>query len=113
VRAKGKGFNIRAFVFYMIALSGLGLPVTGIALHEYAFSPFTAARHAWMSAHNILGVLFAVFSIWHAALNRKAVLNYFRGLAGHVFTGREAALAASIIAMALLIFTGHAFHMGG
>jgi hypothetical protein len=98
----------------MILLSGLGLPVSGIANHVYGFSSFSATRHAWMFAHNILGVLFVVFSIWHIMLNRRALSNYFRIIIHHVSPiRREATLAGAIIIMALLMAAGHAIHMGG
>ncbi|MCX5856113.1 MAG: DUF4405 domain-containing protein [Deltaproteobacteria bacterium] len=109
-----KKFNIRAFVALMIAFSALGLPITGIANHVYGFSDLTVTRHAWMSAHNILGLLFIIFSIWHIVLNRRALLNYIRGAAARIpFLSREAALAGAVVTLALFIFVGHAFHAGG
>jgi hypothetical protein len=107
-------FNTRAFVALMIAFSCLGLPITGVANHVYGFSALTVARHAWMSAHNILGLLFIIFSIWHIVLNRRALLNYIRGVAARIpFLSREAALAGAVVTLALFIFLGHAFHIGG
>lgn len=109
-----KRFNTRAFVTLMIAFTGVGLPVTGIANHVYGFSALTITRHAWMSAHNVLGLLFIIFSIWHITLNRRALLNHIRGVAARVsFVSREAVLAGAIVTIVLLIFVGHAFHAGG
>jgi hypothetical protein len=107
-------FNTRAFVALMIAFSGFGLPVTGLANHVYGFSPLTTARHAWMSAHNALGLLFVVFSTWHVLLNRRALWNHMKGVAARMpAVSREAALASAIVAFALTLFVGHAFQAGG
>ena len=105
--------NPRAFVALMIGLSGLGLPVTGIVNHVYGFSPLSSARHAWMSAHNALGILFVMFSVWHAVLNWRALWNHVRSTAAN-FPGmsRDAMLASAVIAVTLLLFVGHAFHAG-
>jgi hypothetical protein len=109
-----KKFNIRAFVALMIAFSALGLPITGVANHVYGFSALTVTRHAWMSAHNILGLLFIIFSIWHIVLHRRELLNYIKGFAARVpFLSREAALAGAVVTLILSIFVGHAFHVGG
>jgi hypothetical protein len=107
-------FNIRAFVALMIAFSGLGLPITGIANHVYGFSGLTVERHAWMSAHNILGLLFVIFSVWHIILNRRALLNYISGVAASLpSVSREAAIAGAVVTLVLLVSVGHAFHVGG
>jgi hypothetical protein len=34
-----------------------------------------------MSAHNALGLTFAVFAVWHVILNRRAFLRYAKGWA--------------------------------
>jgi hypothetical protein len=107
-------FNTPAFVALMIAFTGLGLPVTGVANHIYGFSPLSVERRAWMSAHNILGFLFVMFSIWHVVLNRRALWNHLRSVAGHVpVVSRETMLAGAVVALVLLLFVGHAFHVGG
>jgi Domain of unknown function (DUF4405) len=106
-------FNPRAFVALMICFSGLGLPVSGIANHLYGFSPLTVERYAWMSAHNALGILFAVFSIWHVVLNRRALWSHVRSTARRLpAVSREAILAGTLVALALLVSVGHALHEG-
>lgn len=109
-----KKFNTRGFVVLMIVFSGLGLPITGIANHFYGFSPLTVARHAWMSAHNTLGLLFIIFTIWHILFNRRALVNHIRGRMAHMTVlSREAILAGIATMLPLFIFIGHAFHMRG
>ena len=109
----GKRLNPRAFTAMMMVFSGLGLPVTGIVNHAYGLAPLTVERHAWMSAHNVLGVLFAVFSIWHIVLNRRAVWNHLRTTASRIpAVSREAMVAGAVVATTLLLFVGHAFHAG-
>ncbi len=106
-------FDTRAFVTLMMAFSGLGLPVTGIASHIYGFAPLTTARHAWMAAHNSLALLFVVFAVWHIVSNRRALGRHLRHAGGYVpRVRREALLAAGAVGLVLLLFVGHAFHAG-
>jgi hypothetical protein len=108
-----RAFKHRAFVAMVMVFSGFALPVTGIANHFYGFAPLSVERHAWMSAHNALGLLFVVFSIWHAVLNRRALWSHVRNTAAHVpIVSREAILAGSVVAVMLVLFVGHAFHAG-
>ncbi len=108
-----RAFNHRAFVAMVMAFSCLGLPVTGIVNHFYGFDPLSVERHAWMSAHNTLGFLFVLFSIWHVVLNRKALCSHSRSTAARLpSVSREAMLAGSAVAVMLALFVGHAFHVG-
>ncbi len=109
----GQAFNTRAFIALMIALSGLGMPVTGVFTHVLGFSPMSLERHAWMSAHNGLGVLFVVFSVWHVALHRRTLWKHVQKSAARVLPlSREAAVAGAVVALSLLLFVGHAFLAG-
>ncbi|MCE5307645.1 MAG: DUF4405 domain-containing protein [Acidobacteriales bacterium] len=111
---KSKKLSVRAFVATMMGFSGLGLPITGLANHVYGFSPLSVERHAWMSAHNVLGLLFVLSSIWHIVLNRRPLWNYMRSTAAGISSvSREAVLAGLIVACALFVFVGHAFLAGG
>jgi len=106
-------FKHRAFVAMVMVFSGLALPVTGIVNHFYGFAPLSVERHGWMAAHNALGLLFVVFSIWHVVLNRKALWSHVKNTAAHIpVVSREAMLAGSVIAVMLVLFVGHAFHAG-
>ena len=106
-------FRYRTFVDLMLGICVPGLAVTGIANHIHGFSNLTVARHAWMAAHNVLGVLFAACAIGHMLLNRRALWSHIRSLAaGNALASREALAAGAVMALALL-FVSHAFHAGG
>jgi len=103
-------FDVRAFVALTATIAGLGLPVSGYVNHLFQIDPMTIQRHAWMSTHNILGVIFAVFAIWHAILNRHALFNHVKGTFTRIpFIRREAIFAISVVALGLFFFVGHAF----
>ncbi len=102
-------FNPRAFVSSMIAFSAAGLPVTGIANHLLQAEPFSVARHAWMSAHNSLGVLFVIFAAWHVVLNRRALAGYLRSVTVRVPAGsREAVCALLLLTVTTAFVVAHA-----
>jgi hypothetical protein len=106
-----KPFNLRGFVVLTAAVSGLGLPVTGLANHLHQMEPIVSfSRHVWMSAHNILGILFVASTVWHAILNRNMLLNHVRGYTARSGIGREAAGAIVLVAVMLFVAVGHAFH---
>ncbi len=102
-----KSFNPRAFVALTAAVAGLGLPVTGLANHLLQHGSMGMERHAWMSAHNALGILFVVFALWHAFLNRRLLLNHMRGLAGRQpgISG-EAVCAVVLVGVAFFLLWG-------
>ena len=105
-----KRINVRAFVAIGIGLCGMGLPVTGLVNHFRELSPVTVAAHAWHSAHNVLGVLFVFFSVWHIVLNRRPMWDYLRSKTSRVPSiSRELALAGVIVASVLFVFVAHEF----
>lgn len=75
--AEGRRWNQRAFVATGALLSGLALPISGLADHA-AGGPGGSAD-AWSVAHASLGGLFVGFCVWHAVLNRRALLRHLRG----------------------------------
>ncbi len=106
-----KLFNLRGFVILTATVSGLGLPITGLANHLHQMDPIISfSRHAWMSAHSILGVLFMASTVSHGLLNRRILLNYVRGPAAHTGIGREAVGAIVLVAVMLFVAVGHALH---
>ena len=106
-----KLFNWRGFVILTATVTGLGLPITGLANHLHQLEPIVSfSRHAWMSAHTILGVLFMVSIVSHAIFNRRILLNYVRGHAARPGIGREAVGAIVLVAVMLFVAVGHAFH---
>lgn len=105
-------FNRRAFVALTTAAAGLGLPVTGTAVHLLQEQPATYAHHAWSAAHTVLGLLFVVLGTWHALLNSRALLNYARTWARQTpRPSREAVGAVLVVGIALLVAVGHAAHV--
>jgi hypothetical protein len=106
-----KLFNWRGFVILTATVTGLGLPITGLANHLHQMDPIISfSRHAWMSAHSILGVLFMVSTVSHAIFNRRILLHYVRGHAARPGIGREAVGAIVLVAVMLFVAVGHAFH---
>jgi hypothetical protein len=109
--AEMKSFNLRGFVIVTAAVTGLGLPITGLANHLHQMEPIVSfSRHAWMSVHTILGILFMASTVWHAIFNRRILLNYVRGHAPRPGIGREAVCAIALVAGMLFVGVGHAFH---
>lgn len=108
---KPSRFQMRAFAVIVLVAAGTGLPVTGIVNHLYAFSGMTMARHAWMSAHNVLGVIFVVFAIFHAVLNRRILLGHITNVSSGIpGMRREAAWACGLVILSMLLAVGHAVH---
>jgi hypothetical protein len=108
-----KPFNVRAFVALVAATSGLGLPFTGFMNHVHQAEEMTLARHAWMSGHNALGVIFVVFGVWHVVLNRRALLLHVRGLVARAtVVSREAVVAVTVVVTLVGLVVSHAFHAG-
>lgn len=106
-----KFFNLRGFIILTAAVSGLGLPLTGLANHLCQAQPLISfSRHAWMSVHTILGVLFTVSTVLHAILNRRVLFNYVRGRAARSRMGREAVGAVIAVAVMLIFAVGHTIH---
>ena len=106
-----KLINLRGFVVIMATVTGLGLPVTGIANHLLQSAAVASiSRHISMSAHTILGVLFMVSAVWHAILNRRILLKYALSPSARLGIGREAAGAIILVTAMLLVGVAHAIH---
>ncbi|MBU0529757.1 DUF4405 domain-containing protein, partial [bacterium] len=76
IKQNRKRFNKRAFISMGMFVSGLGLPISGVMNHFLAYDTKTIERHAWMSVHNILGLLFIIFAILHIIYNWNALIKY-------------------------------------
>ncbi len=102
-------FNYRAFWSLLLAVTVVGLPWTGIENHLHGFDGITLERHAWMSAHNILALLFVIAVVAHVVMNGRALLRYARGVAARVLPlSREAAVALALAGGLLFLAVGHA-----
>ena len=109
-KPNSRPFNQRAFTASMSALTGIGLPFTGLATHLYQSNPFGLARHAWMAAHTVLGILFVIFVVWHVVINWRPLVRHFKS-PDSTFPPirREASIAAVSVILALFVAVGHAF----
>jgi hypothetical protein len=107
-----KRFDRRAFVSLAMAISGAGLPVTGLANHLLGMEEMTLRRHVWMTAHNVLALMFTFFALWHVTLNRRALVGHIRGLARRApAVRREAVYALGVVAAVTFVVVSHAFHV--
>jgi len=107
---KPRPFNRRAFVMLVVAVSGVGLPLSGLANHLLQADPIGFHRHAWMAAHWGLGIIFTVFAAWHAVQNRRMLIRYLRQSAGRLpVIRRELALALALVCIPILLLMAHAF----
>lgn len=104
-----KKFNKRAFISTGMLISMIGLPFSGYMNHITGFDGMTSERHLWMSVHNVLGIFFTFFSVWHIVINRKAVWGYMKKMSTAVMS-REAIYAVSLVGFFLLLFIMHASH---
>ncbi len=102
-----QGFNTRAFLALASALSGILLPVTGLAAHAAERS----AHPTWAAVHTLLGALFVVCATWHAVLNRRAIANYLTGRSrGSRIIAPEPVCAVVLVLAVVLLAAGHRGH---
>jgi hypothetical protein len=109
---KEKKFNKRAFISSGMFISGIGLPVSGIMNHYLGFEELTVARHAWMSVHNVLGILFLIFAVLHIHINWIPLKNAIKKQAA-LYVSKEALYAALLVFSFLGLFIMHVFHVKG
>jgi len=102
-------FSKRGFISTGMFISGLGLPITGIMNHYLAFDSITTERHAWMSAHNILGIFFILFAVFHIIYNWKGLIKYINNSVEAIIS-KEAVAALSVVLFFLVLVILHTFH---
>ena len=107
--ASKRGWNQRAFVVLGAALSGLALPITGLADHA-ARQPVSSDETAgWALVHTSLGIMFVAFCTWHVVLNRRALLRYLRGKATvRRVPTKEVVAALALVGIVLAVTVTHA-----
>jgi hypothetical protein len=59
-----------------MALSFIGLPVSGVMLHLARHAAEAESIHAWMIAHNSLALVFLITGCVHIVFNFKAIRRY-------------------------------------
>jgi hypothetical protein len=73
---KSKDFNKRKWVTSLMALSFIGLPVSGVMLHLARHAASAELIHVWMIVHNSLGLLFLLSGCMHIVFNFKSIRRY-------------------------------------
>jgi hypothetical protein len=107
VAAQGRRWNQRAFVVTGAPLSGLAVPISGLADHA-AGGPGGSAV-GWSIVHTSLGALFVGFCVRHAARNRRALLRNLRaGIPAHALPTREVLVALALVGGVLALTATHA-----
>ncbi len=108
---QAKPMNQRAFVALVAALSGLGLPLSGLFTHLSGTESVAGQRHFWMAAHNSLGIIFTAFCVWHVVLNRRALFAHLRGVGDRWRAlSREILWATALVFAVLLGAASHTLH---
>jgi uncharacterized iron-regulated membrane protein len=107
---KTKPFNKRAFISTALFVSGLSLPISGFMNHYFQFDMLTLERHFWMSAHDVAGILFVLFSFLHISYNWKALMNYAKK-AQEMFISKETLTAIAFVLVIVGLVSSHAFHL--
>lgn len=107
---KEKPFNKRSFISTALLVSGLSLPFTGFMNHYFQFDGLTLERHFWMSAHDIAGILFVIFSILHISYNWRVLLSYAIK-SKEMLISKETLTAIVFVIMIVGLVSSHAFHI--
>jgi membrane associated rhomboid family serine protease len=107
---KKKPFNKRAIISTALFVSGLSLPFTGFMNHYFQFDKLTLERHFWMSAHDIAGILFVIFSILHISYNWRVLMSYAKK-AKEMFLSKESLTAIVLVIVIIGVVSSHAFHI--
>lgn len=103
-----KKFDKRALAALVALISGFALPFTGLAVHLLHDSSLEGPRLFWVAAHEALGIAFTAATVWHIALNRKALARHISGTGWRIAgLGREAVCAAALVGMVLFAAVGH------
>lgn len=107
---ENKPFNKRAFTSVAMFLSGILLPISGIANHKLAFSGMSRQYHFWMSVHNISALIFCICAMTHIMYNWRALLYYINRLKNQRMS-KEAWYAIIVVLGAVGLFSSHALHV--
>lgn len=105
-----KPFNKRAFISTALWVSGLSLPFTGFMNHYFQYDVLTLERHFWMSAHDIAGILFVIFSLLHISYNWRVLVSY-AVKSKEMLISKETLTAIIFVILIVGLFSSHAFHI--
>jgi hypothetical protein len=100
--------NKRALMALIALFSGIGLPVSGLATHMLHEGSTGSARHFWIVAHEVLGMIFVFGTTWHVILNRKVLAGHLKGSTGRFgLPSREAFWAVVVVAVLFVLVVSH------
>jgi hypothetical protein len=104
----GQPTGKRALTALVSLISGAGLPFTGLAVHMLKSDSAAGTLHACTVAHEILGLVFTVSTVWHVILNRKALARHIRHCPGRASRmSREVVWAVVLVGAMLLAGLSH------
>jgi hypothetical protein len=98
--------NRRALASFILIVSFLLLPVSGIWLHKALGAGDFRASHLPMTVHNTSALIFLAAVILHWKLNRKAIAAYARRYT------REMAMSFVAISFVIVLAAAHTFLAG-
>jgi hypothetical protein len=108
--AGNTSFNMRAFLVLTATATGILLPITGFGSHFTQMEPILSfSRHAWMSAHTLLGLVFMASTVSHVILNRRALSHYIRSCAVRAGVRMEIGCTVALVMILLIVAVGHAY----
>ena len=79
---RGRRLNQRALAAIAATMTGLALPVSGLADHLILDSNPAAGGNVACVIHWTCGLLFIVFVTWHVIINRKAYRRHIAEVSG-------------------------------
>jgi hypothetical protein len=98
--------NGRALASFILILSFLLLPVSGVWLHKALGSGDFRSSHLPMAVHNASALIFMTAAILHWKLNRKTITAYARRYR------REMALSFAAVSLVIVLAAAHTFLAG-
>jgi cytochrome b561 len=105
-----KKMNLRACLVILSLLFLIGLPITGLLLHESSEQEMDINPHTLFTLHIGIGILFLISVISHITINRRPLARYIKSqVSGAKLLSREAftALLLFIIIISLIIIFAH------
>ncbi len=109
--AKNRKWHSRGFIAFLMALSFVGLVVTGVVLyivppgriaHWTNWKLLGLTKSQWEALHTNLGYAFLIFGIFHIYYNWKSLYNYVYRKTKHAFNLKKELAVASILTVIIV-----------